>query len=75
MQHIVGIETVLPQFVHHDFVSREIGGVFREFLLQSVDGKQEGGFAELVAVCSVFPMADRTDGEEYLQLRILFPKR
>ena len=75
MQHIVGIETVLPQFVHHDFVSWEIGGVFREFLLQSVDGKQEGSFAELVTVCSVFPMADRTDGEEYLQLWILFPKR
>ena len=46
MQHIVGIETVLPQFVHHDFVSWEIGGVFREFNpLQSGSMATAGGVA------------------------------
>ena len=44
-------------------------------LAQGVDGEEEGGFAELVAVGAIFPVANRTHGKEDGEVGVAFAKR
>ena len=59
MKHILGIEAVVPQLVHHYLVAREIHASFREGLTQGLCRHQENAFAYLVAVGPVLEMAYR----------------
>ena len=53
VHHVVSIEAIVPQFVHHDFIRREVMAEI-EFLANLVGGQQQIGFAELVSVQAVF---------------------
>ena len=59
MDHILGIEPIVPQLVQEDFVGREIDRPVREGGADLLQGKQEDGFAYLVAVRSVGKMAEK----------------
>lgn len=41
-------------------------------LAEGVDGEEEGGFAELVAMGTVFPVADGAHGEENGEVGVVF---
>ena len=71
MAHIFRIEAIVPEFVHHYFVSWEIVGniewshteVGWKFCHQFFDSQEKRGFADLVFVSSVLEMAYRADSE------------
>ena len=63
MNEVVGVETVVTEFVENNLVSGEVGHLFGELLLQAVDSHEQHRFAELVLMHSVALMADRADGE------------
>ena len=63
MNEVVGVETVVTEFVEDNLVSGEVGHLLRELLLQAVDSHEQHRFAELVLMHSVALMADRADGE------------
>ena len=75
MQHVGCVETIVAQLVHHNLVGREVGDPFRVGRLQFIYGEQQSRLTQLVAVRPVFPMSDRADGEQYLQLRVLLPQQ
>ena len=58
MHEIIGVKTVVAEFVHEDFVRGEIrrGELFHRH--------EERSLGELVLVESVFDMTDRRDGEK-----------
>ena len=60
MAHVLCIEPVVAQLVHHDFISREVVASFAPYLFYA---KQEGGLAELIAMRSVLEVAYRADSE------------
>ena len=74
MAHVFSIEAVVAQFVHDDFICREIvcrimrihAEVDRAAAKEIVDAEKKGGFADLIAVRPVFEMTYRADCEYYL---------
>lgn len=63
MQHVLGIKTVVPEFVHDYFESREVvaGNVTPA---DSVDSQKESGLAQLVFMGTVAEMSYRADCED-----------
>ena len=70
VDHVGGIETVVPQFVKHDLVGWKIFTTLRELRQNLVQSEQKGAFAELVAVRSVLEVTDRGDGEQEFLVRM-----
>lgn len=68
MHHVVGIKTIIPQFVYQDFIGRKIVAEI-QFPANLVGSQQEVGFAELVAMQSVFEVPYGADGKQALQVR------
>ena len=69
MAHVLSVETVVAQLVHHDLICREIVGrvqVCRKILYEILYPQEQGGLADLVPVCSVLEMTYRTDCEDEL---------
>ena len=72
--HVFGVEAVIAELVHHDFVCREIVGrvswvhaeVHRTSVEEVVDAKKKSGFSDLVAVGSVLEVAYWADCEDQL---------
>ena len=64
MEHVIGIETVVAELVHHDFVGREIFAPVMEDGAEPVSGKQQGGLADLIAVRPILEMSDRADSQD-----------
>ena len=69
MGEVVGIETVVAQFVDNDLVGREVVGA--ELPAQLVYGQKEGRFAQLVAVSAVGIVPHGTYGEEHFEVVLL----
>ena len=63
MKPVLGIISVVSQFVHHNLVGREIVHPLGMPLLHLIDGKEQRGLAQLRAVPAVFPVAEGTQGE------------
>ena len=72
MQHIFGIKTVIPQFVHHNLIRREIGNIIKTGC-QPVGSKEKNRLAQLIPMCPVLPMTDGTDRNKHLQSRTQRP--
>ena len=70
MHHIFRIETVIPQLVHHDFISREIYALPRMVLHHALRRHQQGALTELVSVRPVFQMTYRTHSEDETLARL-----
>ena len=70
VDHVGGIETVVPQFVKHDLVGWKIFTTLRELRQNLVQSKQKGAFADLVAMRPVLEVADGRDGEYEFLLRM-----
>ena len=68
MDHVTGIEPVITQFIHHDFVGRKIEKLIGELLLEHFTCKQKAGLAELVAMRSVLPVPHRADSINNLEV-------
>ena len=72
--HVLGVEAVIAELVHHDFVCREIVGrvswvhaeVRRISSEEVIDAKKKSGFADLVAMGSVLEVAYWADSEDQL---------
>ena len=64
MHHVRSIETVVPELVKDDLVRREIIRAVREGPASLVDSQEEGGLAQLVAVCPVLQVAYRRNRED-----------
>ncbi len=67
MKHIIGVETIVAQFIEHNLIRREISSVAVE---QLVNSQQQSGFGELVLVQTVLDMPNRRDGEYKLLVGI-----
>ena len=70
VDHVGGIETVVPQLVKHDLVGWKIFTTLRELRQNLVQSKQKGAFADLVAMRPVLEVADGRDGEHEFLLRM-----
>ena len=70
VDHVGGIETVVPQLVKHDLVGWKIFTTLRELRQNLVQGEQECAFADLVAMRPVLEVADGRDGEHEFLLRM-----
>ena len=70
VDHVGGIETVVPQLVKHDLVGGKIFTTLRELRQNLVQSKQKGAFADLVAMRPVLEVADGRDGEHEFFLRM-----
>ena len=70
VDHVGGIETVVPQLVKHDLVGWKIFTTLRELRQNLVQSKQKGAFADLVAMRPVLEVADGRDGEYEFLLRM-----
>ena len=71
MDEVVGVEAIITEIVHEELVDWEILHAVRVEVLELVDGEEEGGFGELIAVEGVFDVADRAHGEGYRRVRSL----
>lgn len=67
VRHVGVVEAVVAQVVHEDFVGGEVVAN-AALALQPVDGQQQGGLAQLVAVSSVAEVAYGTHREEQAAL-------
>jgi hypothetical protein len=80
MAHVLCVETVVAELVHHDFVCREIIGrmtwgyaqVHRKPPEKIVYAQKKGGLAYLVAVGPILEVTYRTDCEYELFLLASF---
>ena len=54
MGHILGIEAIVAQLIHHHLVGWEVDTPFRYPAAQLVDDQQQRGLAQLVAVQAIF---------------------
>ena len=70
VDHVGGIETVVPQLVKHDLVGWKIFTTLLELRQNLVQSKQKGAFADLVAMRPVLEVADGRDGEYEFLLRM-----
>ena len=71
MHQILGVETVVPQFVQHDFVGWEVVRPPGIFSADPVDSQKQCALAELVAVGAVFQVPDGRHREYEFLRRIL----
>lgn len=55
MDHVFLVKAIVAKFIQKNLVSREIMGVF-ELFTNLIDGQQKRGFAQLIAVETVFQM-------------------
>lgn len=74
VKHVGAEEAVVTQFVEDDFVGGKVMGNGQTFLSAGADKtvgrKQQCGLAELGTVHSIFGIAVRTYGKDYLERRI-----
>ena len=70
VDHVGGIETVVPQLVKHDLVGWKIFTTLREHRQNLVQSKQKCASADLVAMRPVLEVADGRDGEHEFLLRM-----
>ncbi len=63
MDEVVGVEAIIAQIVHEELIDREILHAVGIAALEFINGEEEGGFRELIAMKGVLDVADRTDGK------------
>ena len=70
VQHVVGIETIVTQFVDENFIGGEIVYRNRLILCKLRYSQEERRLGELVLVETVFDVANRRDGEDEMLIGI-----
>ena len=71
MEHIIGIETIITKFVHHDFIGREIMAI-GTCPTKFIGCQEQSSLAQLIGMHSILGMADRADGKHHFQFGIDF---
>lgn len=66
MEHVLGVEAVVAQFVHHELVGRKVGRP--QLAAQPVGSEQERRLGQLALVVAILAVADGTDGDDDLHV-------